>query len=101
MLPSPLREAITGEDGHLTMLGYGAYALLGWTSVLLASLIGPIEAEFGKTDADIGLVLLFAAAFYGISGLGGGFLTEHLGSWMVLLSAFVILAVCMFGQGVV
>lgn len=89
------------DESRLTVLGYGSYALLGWSSVILASLIGSIESAFNKTDADIGVILLFAAAFYGIAGLGGGFLTERIGSRNVLLAAFLFLTICMLGQGTI
>ncbi|MDQ2682889.1 MAG: MFS transporter [Chloroflexota bacterium] len=87
------------DERQLTVLGYGAYGLLGWSSVLLPSLIVPIQDAFGRGDSAFGLVYFFGALLYGLGALGGGFLTERLGPRIVLTGAFVLLAASMLGGG--
>ncbi len=93
-------ESRSATERRLTLLGYGAYGLLGWTSVLLPSLIGEIQDSFDRTDADFGLIYFFAALLYGLGGLGGGFLTERIGPRLVLAGAFILLGVTLFGSSV-
>ena len=82
------------------MFGYGVYLLLGWTSVLVPSLVVSIEDAFGRSDADIGVVYLLGAVLYAAGALGGGFLAERLGGRVMLTVALVTLVVGLVVQGV-
>jgi fucose permease len=64
--------------------------LLGWTGLLVPSLIRSIERDFGQTDAGIGIYYLFYAISYASGSLGGGVVTERIGRRRVL--AFAALA---------
>lgn len=82
-----------------TIFGYAVYLLLGWTSVLIPSLIVSIEYAFGRSDADIGVVYLLGAALYAVGALGGGFLAELLGGRAMLTAALLVLVVGLSVQG--
>jgi fucose permease len=78
MLASP-RAA--GVIGCLTLL------LIGWSGLLVPSLIRSIERDFGQTDAGIGIYYLVWAVAYACGSLGGGMVTERLGRRRVLVGA--------------
>lgn len=70
-----------GVIGCLTLL------LIGWSGLLVPSLIRSIERDFGQTDAGIGTYYLTWAIAYAVGSLGGGVVTERLGRRRILLGA--------------
>jgi len=73
--------------------------LIGWSGLLIPSLIRSIEATFDKSDADIGLVYLLSATAYAAGSFGGGPATERLGRRVVLTAAAMTHAVGLLGEG--
>jgi fucose permease len=65
-------------------LGCLSFVLIGWSGLLVASLIRSIEHDFGQTDAGMGLFFLVNAAAYGTGVLGGTLLTQRFGRRPVL-----------------
>lgn len=82
-----------GILGCLTLLG------IGWTGLLIPSLIRQIEATFGQTDAGVGLVYLVYAVAYAAGSFGGGALTERLGRRLVLGGALLVHGLGIAGLG--
>jgi len=78
LLASPRAAGIIG---CLTLL------LIGWSGLLVPSLIRSIEHDFGQTDAGIGIYYLAWALAYASGSLGGGLVTERLGRRRVLIGA--------------
>lgn len=70
-----------GVIGCLTLL------LIGWSGLLVPSLIRSIEVDFGQTDAGIGVFYLVWAIAYAGGSLGGGVVTERIGRRRVLIAA--------------
>ena len=70
-----------GVIGCLTLL------LIGWSGLLVPSLIRSIERDFGQTDAGIGIYYLVWAVAYACGSLGGGMVTERLGRRRILVGA--------------
>ncbi len=66
------------------ILGCLSFFLLGWTGLIVASLIRSIERDFDQTDAGIGLLYLVNAAVYGAGVLGGTLVTRRFGRRRVL-----------------
>lgn len=48
----------------VVIAGFAGFALLGWTSLLVPSLIRDIQAAFGQSDAGMGLAYFFNALLY-------------------------------------
>lgn len=71
------------------ILGCVAFLLIGWTGLLVPSLIRSIERDFGQSDAGIGVFYFLYAAAYAAGSLGGGIVTERLGRRRVLVLAVV------------
>src|SRR5438046_1711844 len=71
--------------------------LVGWTGLLVPSLIRSIEADFAQTDAAIGLFFFVNAAASVGGSIGGGLLTERLGRRVVLPLGVGILAAGLAG----
>lgn len=66
------------------VLGCLAFALIGWSGLLVPSLVRSIEHDFGQTDAGLGLFYLLNALMYGTGVLGGTVVTHRLGRRPVL-----------------
>jgi fucose permease len=90
---SPRARLAAGIVGCLTLLA------IGWSGLLIPSLIRSIEATFGQTDAGIGLVYLAYAVAYMAGSFGGGPLTERLGRRPVVGGAVLVHAAGVAGLG--
>lgn len=85
-MPSPLVR----RKGAAAVLGCVGFVLIGWSSLLVPSLIRSVELDFGKTDGDIGLFYFVYAVSYATGSFGGGLLTERLGRRTVLGLALAV-----------
>src|SRR6266850_333057 len=66
------------------VLGCLSFVLIGWSGLLVASLIRSVEHDFAQTDAGMGFFFLVNAAAYGTGVLGGTLLTQRFGRRPVL-----------------
>jgi fucose permease len=90
---SPRARLAAGLVGCLTLLS------IGWTGLLIPSLIRSIETTFGQNDAGIGVVYLVYAVAYASASFVGGPLTERIGRRPVLGSAALVTALGAAGLG--
>jgi len=72
---------------------------IGWTGLLIPSLIRSIEKTFAQDDAGIGVVYLVYAIAYAAGSFAGGPLTERLGRRVVLAAAALITGLGTAGLG--
>ena len=72
---------------------------VGWTGLLIPSLLRSIKETFDQTDAGIGIVYLVYALAYASGSFCGGPLTERLGRRVVLGSAVLLTAIGAAGLG--
>ncbi len=63
------------------------FLLIGWSGLLVPSLIRSIERDFNQSDAGLGVLYLLYAASYAAGSLGGGVVTERIGRRRVLVLA--------------
>lgn len=82
-----------GIVGCLTLLA------IGWTGLLVPSLIRSIKETFDQTDAGIGVIYLAYALAYATASFGGGALTERLGRRLVLGGAVLVHGAGIAGLG--
>lgn len=68
------------------LAGCLAFILIGWSGLLVPSLIRSVKETFGQSDAGIGLVYFLYAAAYACGSLGGGLVVERLGRRAVLVA---------------
>jgi fucose permease len=80
------------------ILGCAGLLLVGWTGLLVPSLIRSIEHDFGETDAAIGTFFFVNAIAYASGSLAGGLLTERLGRRVVLPLAVALIVVGLLGM---
>jgi fucose permease len=92
-LPSPDRRLAAGIVGSLTLL------VIGWTGLLVPSLIRSIETGFGQDDAGIGIVYLAYSIAYAIGSVIGGQLMERIGRRRVLVTAAALHGIGIAGYG--
>ena len=86
MTQSPARPPAAAIIGCL------AFLLIGWSSLLVPSLIRSIEHDFGQTDAGMGLFYLLNAGAYVTGSMGGGLVTERIGRRRVLATGALLIA---------
>ena len=92
-LPSPDRRLAAGIVGSLTLL------VIGWTGLLVPSLIRSIETGFDQNDAGIGVVYLAYSIAYAIGSVIGGQLMERIGRRRVLVAAAALHGIGIAGYG--
>ena len=85
-----MRRSFVSRPPAAGILGGAAFLLIGWTGLLVPSLIRSIKATFDQSDAGIGLFYLLYASAYAAGSLGGGLAIERLGRRTVLALAAVI-----------
>jgi fucose permease len=66
------------------ILGCAALLFIGWTGLLVPSLIRSVKDAFDQSDAGIGIFYFLYAVAYASGSLGGGLATERLGRRTVL-----------------
>lgn len=65
--------------------------LIGWSGLLVPSLIREIERDFGQSDAGLGIYYFVGAVAYASGSFSGGMLTERFGRRRVLTIATVLI----------
>jgi MFS transporter, FHS family, glucose/mannose:H+ symporter len=75
------------------VIGCLAFLLLGWSGLLVPSLVRSIEHDFGQTDAGMGFFYLLNALVYASGVVGGTLLTHRLGRRPVLAGGVALAAV--------
>ncbi len=90
---TPRGRLAAGIVGCLTLLA------IGWTGLLIPSLIRSIKTTFEQTDAGIGTIYLAYALAYAGASFGGGALTERLGRRLVLGGAVLLHGAGIAGLG--
>jgi fucose permease len=83
------------------VLGCAGLLLVGWTGLLVPSLIRSIEPAFAQTDAGIGVFFFVNSVAYVGGSMAGGLVTERLGRRVVLPVAVGLIAVGLAGMGTV
>jgi fucose permease len=73
---------------------------VGWTVLLIPSLIRSIKLTYDQTDAGIGIVYFLLALTYVMGSFGGGSLTERLGRRVVLGGAVLLTGIGAVGLGI-
>jgi len=84
--------AVRGRGG-VVALGYASFILVGWSALLVPSLVPSIERDFAQSDAGVGVLYLVSAVLFVIGSLGGGYLVERLGRTLVLPAAVFAMAI--------
>src|SRR6478735_12791995 len=75
--------------------------LVGWTGLLVPSLIRSIEPAFEQTDAGIGVFFFVNSVAYVGGSMSGGLLTERIGRRVVLPLAVTLIALGLIGMATV
>jgi MFS transporter, FHS family, glucose/mannose:H+ symporter len=92
-LPTADRRLAAGIVGSLTLLA------IGWSGLLVPSLIRSIKEAFDQTDAGIGVVYLAYAIAYAAGSVLGGQIMEWIGRRPVLTGAALLHGLGIAGLG--
>jgi fucose permease len=74
-------------------IAYASFVLIGWTGLLVPSYLLVIQGEFGRTDAEFGLVYLVFALMFAVGAVSAGLIAERIGRQVVLPAAALLIAV--------
>jgi fucose permease len=94
-IPIPSRTAIAAA------LGCAGLLLVGWTGLLVPSLVRSIEPAFDQTDAGVGLFFFVNSIAYVGGSMVGGLLTERVGRRVVLPLAVMLITLGLAGMATV
>ena len=97
---SPAGPADRGGRLPAGIVGALTLVAIGWTGLVVPSLIRSIKSTFAQDDLGIGLVYLLWAIAYAAGSFGGGALTERVGRRPVLGAATLVHGVGVAGLGV-
>ena len=75
------------------ILGCLTFLLIGWSGLLIPSLIRSVETAFGQDDAALGAFFFVLGGGYGTGVLGGAVATERVGRRRILVGATLLLAI--------
>jgi len=78
----------------LDSTGYLLFGLLGWSAVLIPSLVRSVEHDFGQPDSAVSLLYFLSSGVFAVAALSGGVIAERLGRRGVLM-----VGVCIAGAG--
>ena len=87
------RPAAAGIVGGISFL------LIGWSGLLIPSLIRSVKEAFGQSDAGIGVFYFVFAIAWASGSFGGGLMTERLGRRRVLALAAALIAIGLIAMG--
>jgi fucose permease len=93
IVPTADRRLAAGIVGSLTLL------MIGWTGLLVPSLIRSVEDAFDQNDAGIGVAYLAYALAYAAGSIFGGQIIERVGRRPILAGAAVLHGVGIAGLG--
>ncbi len=84
---------VTASSGRPTLArltGYATFLLIGWSGLLVPSLVRSLERDLQQTDAGIGVFYFLYGSGYALGSFLGGAITERLGRRAVLTFAAAI-----------
>jgi fucose permease len=93
--------SLAWRTGIAAALGCAGLLLVGWTGLLVPSLIRSIEPAFDQTDAGIGVFFFVNSVAYVGGSMAGGLLTERVGRRVVLPLAVTLIACGLAGMATV
>jgi len=95
--PSSRSDPASRRPGRgVVVAGYAAFTLLGWTMLLVPSLIREVQRDFDQSDAGMGLAYLVFSLAYVSGSVGVGVLASRvprrplLGAGPLLVSAGMV-----------
>ena len=69
----------------LDSTGYLLFGLLGWSAVLIPSLVRSVEHDFGQPDSAVSLLYFLSSGVFAVAAVSGGVIAERLGRRGVLM----------------
>lgn len=98
-LASTVMDAPRRQLPAAAILACGIFLLIGWTGLVVPSLIRSVKEAFSQDDAGIGIFYLVYASAYAAGSFAGGYLTERTGRRPVLVTAAALHGVGFIGIG--
>jgi fucose permease len=88
-----------GVPAALPLLAGASFVLIGWSGLLIPSMVRSIERDFAVSDALLGAYYLVYAISYAAGSILGGVLTERVGRRLVLGVAGILLGAGLVTEG--
>ena len=76
----------------IVLASYSSFILVGWTGLFVPSLLRVLQGDFGRSDAEFGLVYLVGALLSASGALSSGLIAGHIGRRLVSATAALLIA---------
>ncbi len=76
---------------RVDFVAYAGFAVIGWSMLLVPSLVRAIKSDFDQTDAGLGLLFFATALFFAVGAFLSGALAGRLGRRRILPAAALLL----------
>ena len=76
----------------IILVSYWSFILVGWSGLFVPSLIRVLESDFGRSDAEFGLVYLVGALLSASGALSSGLIAGQIGRRVVNATAALLIA---------
>ncbi len=80
------------EPRGIILAAYSSFILVGWTGLFIPSLLRVLEGDFGRSDAEFGLVYLVGALLSASGALSSGLIAGQIGRRGVNATAALLVA---------
>jgi fucose permease len=94
-----VRSFLSSRPPAAGILGCVAFVLIGWSGLLVPSLIRSVKGAYDQSDAGIGIFYFLYAVAYATGSFGGGLATERFGRRLVLGAAVGVHAAGLIALG--
>ena len=94
-----MRSFLSSRPPAAGILGCVAFVLIGWSGLLVPSLIRSVKGAYDQSDAGIGIFYFLYAVAYATGSFGGGLATERFGRRLVLGAAVGVHAAGLIALG--
>ena len=86
-----MTSGVRARPAAAGIVGCLAYVLIGWSGLLIPTLIRSVKDTFAQSDAGLGIFYFMFAIGWATGSFGGGLVTERVGRRTVLASAAALL----------
>ena len=86
------RASRASKPRGIILAAYSSFILVGWTGLFIPSLLRVLQGDFGRSDAEFGLVYLVGALLSATGALSSGLIAGQVGRRVVNATAALLVA---------
>jgi fucose permease len=91
--PRPPAPPVDGSSRRaIELASYASFILIGWVGLFVPTLLRVLKDDFGRSDAEFGLVYLVIALLFAVGALTSGLIAGRMGRRVVVVTAALLIA---------